>query len=397
MMFALSLPVLLGMVGVAVDLATIMQTTARLQGISDAAAIAAVRELSLPNASIDQIESVVANSISIHKDNGREPVSNNIKVDYKAQQVRVELVQEWMPFFAHFIDASVTPIKVRSTARLLSTTTKTCVLALASAGSKAIHLDKRAAISAADCGVYANSTDSDAIRLDRDSKLTAGLICSGGGVKSKTDAVVPEPLSDCPQMPDPLALRDPPPGGGCQYFNVVIDTASPPLEPGIYCGGLSIKGDANVTLQEGDYTIRDGPLEITDKAVVKGNNVGIYLTGSKAIIDCKGAATVELSGRENGAMAGLLLFEDRTAPLGRKHRINCANANRLTGTIYLPRGILLIDPNSPVAAESAYTAIIANRLELDEGADLVLNADYNATDVPVPAGLKPAGTVVLTQ
>ena len=65
-------------------------------------------------------------------------------------------------------------------------------------------------------------------------------------------------------------------------------------------------------------------------------------------------------------------------------------------SIYLPVGYLLVDPNSVVAGTSAYTAIIVNRLELTAGPELVLNSNYGASDVPVPAGIKSSSTIVLS-
>jgi len=96
-------------------------------------------------------------------------------------------------------------------------------------------------------------------------------------------------------------------------------------------------------------------------------------------------------------MAGLLFFEDRSVSLGRTHHIKSTNVDVLTGTIYLSRGKLLIDPNSQIAEDSAYTAIIVRQLELTEGPELVLNSDYGATDVPVPAGIRSSAEVVLSE
>ena len=45
----------------------------------------------------------------------------------------------------------------------------------------------------------------------------------------------------------------------------------------------------------------------------------------------------------------------------------------------------------------AFTAIIVQHLELNMGPNLVLNSDYNATNVPVPGGIKGAQQVILTQ
>ena len=68
-------------------------------------------------------------------------------------------------------------------------------------------------------------------------------------------------------------------------------------------------------------------------------------------------------------------------------------AHNLLGTIYLPKGVLKIDVKGQVADLSAYTVIVTQRLEV-KGANLVVNADYGGTDVPVPEGvgpLRPAG------
>ena len=83
--------------------------------------------------------------------------------------------------------------------------------------------------------------------------------------------------------------------------------------------------------------------------------------------------------------------------LGRTHHINSTNVDVLTGTIYLSRGKLLIDRNSPIAEDLAYTAIIVRQLELTEGPELILNSDYGATDVPVPAGIRSSAEVVLSE
>ena len=96
-------------------------------------------------------------------------------------------------------------------------------------------------------------------------------------------------------------------------------------------------------------------------------------------------------------MAGLLVFEDRSLPVKLKHRISSNDARKLIGTIYLPAGDLVVDATNPVADQSAYTAIIAQHIELNKGPNLVLNSDYDQTNVPVPAGLKGTSQVVLIQ
>jgi hypothetical protein len=51
-----------------------------------------------------------------------------------------------------------------------------------------------------------------------------------------------------------------------------------------------------------------------------------------------------------------------------------------------------------VADQSAYTVIVAAQVNLYEGPNLYLNANYDATSVPVPKGVGPiSGKLLLTQ
>jgi len=73
-----------------------------------------------------------------------------------------------------------------------------------------------------------------------------------------------------------------------------------------------------------------------------------------------------------------------------EHQINSDRAKVLTGTIYLPKGLLLIDSRQPVADQSPFTVFVVNKLDIYDGPNLVLNANYNASPVPVPGGLNAA-------
>lgn len=92
-------------------------------------------------------------------------------------------------------------------------------------------------------------------------------------------------------------------------------------------------------------------------------------------------------------MAGLLVY---AAPSVKdaQFRILSDNARNLLGTIYLPASELHVDANQPVADQSAYTAIVADKLTLYGGPHLVLNTDYHLTTVPVPGGIKGVGQPV---
>lgn len=82
----------------------------------------------------------------------------------------------------------------------------------------------------------------------------------------------------------------------------------------------------------------------------------------------------------------------------REYRIISNNARTMLGTIYLPSGRLIIDGSAAVSDQSAYTVIVVQLLDLYDGPTLYLNANYDATSVPVPKGVGPVnGKILLTQ
>jgi hypothetical protein len=203
---------------------------------------------------------------------------------------------------------------------------------------------------------------------------------------------------------DPLELRQPPKAGGCDFDGVEIDI-SQTIAPGHYCGGLKIKDGAEVTAEPGIYIISGGPLEVKNSASLKGDGVGFYFEDDAATFIFKNHAVVELSGPTSGPLAGLLFFENPSAKEGRDFLISSDEVRKLIGTIYLPRGTFeanakldetvksLLDPLRVIGEASTYTIIVANKIALD-GVNLVINADYAASDVPVPQGLGPKSNKV---
>jgi hypothetical protein len=175
---------------------------------------------------------------------------------------------------------------------------------------------------------------------------------------------------------------------------VVGGTGTTVLSPGVYCGGLTLKDEAAVSLNPGVYIIKDGPLMVQDHASVSGSGVGFYLTGSNANFTFTQESTVSLEAPQSGPLAGLLFFED-DANAASTHTISSSRAETLLGTIYLPKSTLQIDAEASVAGASAYTALVVNKLLVREGPVVTLNSDYDATNVPVPPGLI-GGKVILT-
>lgn len=396
--FALSLPVLLAILGVASDYAMMSQIRGELQQTADAAALAGAREIPLAMSKAEQVISAVeafaTYELAQNADTPRETIlSASVNDDFTA--VHVNISKTWSPFFAHFIVSGITPVKVEATARYVGRN-NVCVLGLAESRT-GVLLDRNATLTGNNCGLFSNAPTAKSMTIDFGATVKASIICAAGGVDVSGSATAdPAPISDCPPLPDPLADRAPPPFEGCDHTALAIKDETVTLDPGVYCGGLTVAGLARVTLNPGEYIIKDGQLVVSGQATFNGEGVGFFLTGNALPFHFSAKTHIALTAPESGPLAGLLFFEDRGGVKGMKHRISSNDARVLLGTIYLPVGDLVIDAQDPVADQSAFTAIVTQSLDLNMGPNLVLNADYDMTDVPVPAGIAGSSQVILS-
>lgn len=316
--------------------------------------------------------------------------------------VRVALTRTSETSFLKIVGLSNIDISVSAVAQLGVPNRKLCTLVLDSKEPQAFQLKSNAYLTGKDCLVQANSKSAQGISTDSGITVDAMLTCSSGGIYGQ-GRIVGQRLTDCPVIPDPLATRPPPVSTGtCSKTNHRVELNNSAgsrhqLNPGIYCGGLFIGANSFVTFMPGVYIIKDGPFVLDSNADVVGKHVGFLLSGEKSILNFTSNAKVHLDAPRDGAMAGILLFEDRAASLLREHKITSNYASNLTGTIYFSRGRFVVDATTDVAKNSAYTVIIANQLLLTASPRLVLNSNYNMTDVPVPEGIVKGDRVTLVR
>ena len=441
---AFALPVALLGVGGAIDYAHVSLQHQRLQAAVDAAAVAAARELHVATTNQTQVQAAITSSLAgnLGKDSGSVTVTANI-ID-NPLSLSVTAVQPAKKLFLGSHGPS--EVSVNAVARVLGGS-PLCVLGLEDNHKGALTLEKNARLTGNACAVYSNSKKKDSIVSKDGALLEAEFICTSGGKIGGKGNFDPEPLTDCPPIEDPLADRAPPSIGSCTETDLRIgadeklkvdekfidklvkeetkdedddddkkkkkkgkkddddddddigkfDAASVVLSPGVYCGGLIIGGATEVTFEPGVYIMKDGPLYVADFATVNAEHVGFFFSGKKANLYLGPNTTISMKAPKDGPLAGLLMFEGRNAPKLRPYAILSDGARVLEGTIYLPQSHLYIDADAPIADQSAYTAIIARRIELYAGPHLVLNTDYDLTDVPVPDGIGSNRSIILAQ
>lgn len=429
--FALALPAMLALVGGALDYAAVMREQNRLQSAADATALAIAREMTIGPMTPDRVQNLattyaLANKADVTRASGTL-VENGMAV-----QVRLQKPAE-PPLGVLSLLGGVSDLGASAIARVSanSTPTKLCVLSLGEKTNGGIFMHNGAAVTAPQCMLQSNSTVREAVIIQQGSRLSANLTCARGGIANSAGTLQTTLLTDCPAIPNPLDQKpEPSTSGPCLFNNLKVRKQERrTLSPGVYCMGLTVEDNAQVTLLPGIYIFRGGPLVVRQNAEILGQGVTLMFSGRKAYFRFLDNSLVKLSAPVSGATAGMLIWESKSFVKGlnswqnggcggnrddddddngalgcavrtvgnalpkktNEHHINSDRARELTGTIYLREGLLLIDSRRPVADQSPFTVLVVNKLDLYDGPNLTLNANFSGTPVPVPPGLGPIG------
>ena len=157
------------------------------------------------------------------------------------------------------------------------------------------------------------------------------------GTATGSGSVNPTPYFGAPTMADPLSYVPAPPVGGCTYTSMMVISATT-LQPGTYCGGLTVLTSAKVTMNPGIYAIQ-GNLSINGPTLI-ATGVTIYMTsgngysyGTALITNINGT----ISAPTTGTWQGIFYFADRSIPAS-KQTLQMTNWNRSSttdGILYL--------------------------------------------------------------
>ncbi len=183
--------------------------------------------------------------------------------------------------------------------------------------------------------VQVNSSATDAFVFQSDpGSIGAGFIRVTGDVSGGSDGAI---VTGTPTIADFLKDLPEPTVRSCSETNYVTSGPVRVLHEGVYCGGLTITGAEDLTLNPGTYVIKDGPLTIDATMVdkfIKGDDVLIYLADEKAEINIQ-AGNFSIRAKRTGPWAGVALLAKRGANAPAKHTIN-GGTTYVSGIFYTP-------------------------------------------------------------
>ncbi len=389
---ALVLPFLAVMTVGGIELASIHSDKVRLQDAADAAALAGARELGFagPGGVVERAQAFALESAADVASRQSVTASATLQGD---AAVRVELRAHRGSFFGDLLPPGGFNTSVESTASALGDT-PLCVVGM-KAGSNNIHMHNTSRIQSPACLVQSNGN----VQVDGGAGIVAAEVQTTG---SASGSITPAALTGAPALQDPFAGRARGFPATCNASDVltkVLSGQTRRLWPGKHCGGgdITVENGGTLILEPGVHHFQDLDIKLSGNATLRGDGV-VLIFDNKSSIQAKDNSVINLQGlRQQNPWTGFVIVG--AASGAEEFQFESGRIDRLEGVIYLPSSKLTVDSaltspatgSTQVAEQSNWTVTLANELDVKGPTRLVINANYSASTVPVPAGVGPTG------
>ncbi len=268
--------------------------------------------------------------------------------------------------------------------------TGACAVALKSSGAGTVTLAGSTQIKGTNCGVQVNSNASGAVNISGSAKITSTKNCVVGTVSKSGSASISPAAVSCSAVADPFASHAKPAVGACTQTNYTLaQNNKATINPGVYCGGITVDGSAQLTLNPGIYILNDGDLNVAGSASVTGSGVSLFMTGAGAGLTLAGSGHITITAPTSGTMAGFAIFLDPSNANGTPlAATTLAGSGILSaqGVIYLPRQQFSV-AGSATDAVTAFTAVVADTFNIAGSPTLTFSIPTGSSAIPVPPGL----------
>lgn len=269
--------------------------------------------------------------------------------------------------------AATSSITAKATAGLDGTVSPDCMYVLDPSAQNAFQATNGAQVTMNGCSIQVNSTAGAAALINGAAVVTATAINVVGGASVSNGGVAnPSPNTGAPAVVDPFAAVPAPVVSACTQTNYSKGSGSWTLNPGVYCGGISLHNGAIATFNPGIYILKGGGLQLA-YSTSTGSGVMFYLTGTNATygsVNISNGAAVTFSAQTSGPYLGLLFFQDRAITSSVNAQFIGGASMQLTGSLYFPTTILYYSNGS--STESYTTGLVAKQISFSGGTSSVL-------------------------
>lgn len=395
---AMMLPVLIGAVGMAVDVGYAFDHRRQMQLAADSAALAGGRAIR-SNAAISPgdlstivradaakngfVHGTKSVTVSVCRPAVDSPCPTQYSYSFFHEAIKVTIAQPKGTFLSGILGMTSMNIgvtAVASSAPDVAATSNIIVLdntctagAFQASGGVAVTVNGRVFVNSCDqYGTKASGgtpvTVSGGIYMGCNSAQCGGYMEQGGSL------FTPTPIPGIPQIRDPLEDLPEPVPSGPTFNDPNINTGTVTLQPGIYDKGITIHG-GTVTFAPGIYFLDGQPLSIKGGANVLGSGVMFFAYNGAGFVIQDGSTVVTMSAPSSGTYRGIWWFQARNNP--KDCVITAGPTINITGTFYIsnPDSELSMSANSASGTLSDYTVFVVWHFVVSGGA--TFNSDFS--------------------
>ncbi len=383
-MAALSMPLLLGSVGLATDTIQWALWKRQLQRAADSAAFAGAYARFQEKSSTDAATHDLGtnNHLWVPLMGGFPQISEPADTSTFVRAVEVRLqVQQALTFSSIFMDAA--PI-ITATARAAAIDSGLyCVVALENTNNSGIIIQGSSIVNLG-CGMISNSpAASVSVGVNGNAhNVTAVPVAGAGGVPDINGVSAANELSNQIPMLDPyedLYNTDPPAGMSCTDMDSHEAATSAAdvtlgftktLNPGCYTGNNQFKfTGGKIRLKPGTYYLSNTDFDMQGGTIV-GDGVTIILTGTTPKqLKLNGGATIQLTAPTSGTFKNMVLMQSPNAVWSNNANIiNGSATSKFDGAFYFPKQQITFSGNAGAITKCAM--VVARRVEFAGNANL---------------------------
>jgi hypothetical protein len=388
-MFGLALPVLIGGVGLAIDIGEWELAHKSMQRAADSAAISGAVALFSDGSGIvpEEAKAIAADYKFVDGVAGAQVVANTPPTSgaylNNVRAVEVIVTQPQKRIFSAIFGGQAVPVKARAVAL---ENANTCVLALDQSAAAAISAQGSTNVGAHGCSVYSDSNSSTSVNVGGTASMSALMVGAVGGVTGQSNITTTNGIDHGGILPDPYANVPLPSFSGCDQTNFSAKNTMT-ISPGVYCGGLKLNAGANVTMSPGIYFVTNypngqaGSLTVNGAATLTGTGVTIVFTSSTPSSQnsfgnatIAGGATVNLTAPSSGPMQGIVMYGDRRMTAGiqdSNFSLAGGTSQAFNGAVYLPKAAVAYAGGA--SSFNGCSQVIADTISFSGGSNLAMN------------------------
>jgi Flp pilus assembly protein TadG len=368
---AVLLPVVIGVMALALDGGLLYLQRQKAQSVADAAALAGAYQLyNGSNFSVAQ-----GAAIAIGTQNGSTIPSSQV-TSPQTGYIAVSVTSSKPRCFSALWGAGTMSVTANAVARGINPAGGAAIIVLAPTGSNAFTVTAAGGVDTNGGKIAVNSSDSKAATITAGGNVYASeLDVTGGYYYSSSGRFVTSPnsnniLTGASTTPDPLSTLQPP---DPTTLPAQTYTGQMTLQPGYYPSGINLSSPSGtITLQPGVYYINGGFGDSSGANIV-GNGVMIY--NASQTFSITGSGNVTLSPMTSGPYAGITIYHNPNS--NSDVSVTGNGSLNITGTIYAANSKLTVTGNGSTIGSRS----ISKTLSVTGNGSLIMSSSNRGTQL----------------